>query len=68
MTGLQVELFYTTYENLSVITRSARLSNTNVQASLKLLRAMSMSIDFESSDYDFFQLSGAWARERHIYR
>ncbi|MBC2478280.1 alpha-galactosidase, partial [Clostridium beijerinckii] len=35
---------------------------------LKLQRALSMSIDFNNSNYDFLHLHGAWARERHMER
>lgn len=31
-----------------------------------LLRAMSLCMDLPDSDYEWVQLSGAWARERHV--
>lgn len=65
--GLKVILFYSVYEKFDVITRSACIINEGRQ-NLKLLRALSASIDFNNSNYDMLQLSGAWARERHIER
>ena len=65
--GLKVILSYTAYENYDAITRNVKFIN-NGNEDLKLLRALSMSIDFNNSDYDFLHLHGAWARERHIER
>lgn len=66
--GLKVDLMYTVYEEYPVITRSAKLYNTNESNNLILSRAMSMCVDFEGSDYELLQLSGAWCREKNIYR
>ncbi len=63
--GLAVELTYTTFRNYDVIARSARFIN-NSGSDIKILNAMSASVDFMDSNYDMLQLSGAWARERHI--
>lgn len=65
--GLKVILYYTAYENYNVITRSVKFIN-NGNENLKLLQALSMSIDFNNSNYDFLHLHGAWTRERHIER
>lgn len=65
--GLKVILSYTAYENFDVITRNAKFLNCGNE-DLKLQRALSMSIDFNNSNYDFLHLHGAWARERHIER
>ncbi len=65
--SLKVILSYTVFKNHNVVTRSARLINEGTQQ-LKLLRALSMSVDFPHCDYDLLQLQGAWARERHIER
>ncbi len=67
LTRLKVVLSYTAFENQDVITRSARFINEG-NTKLKLLRALSMSVDFGENDYDFMNLSGAWTRERHIER
>jgi alpha-galactosidase len=69
VSGLEAILTYTVFEAYPVITRSVRLTNTREdKQSLKLLRALSVCIDFETSDYELLQLSGAWCREKHIYR
>ncbi|MCM8710737.1 alpha-galactosidase [Clostridium sp. SYSU_GA19001] len=65
--GLKVILSYTAYKNFDVITRSVRFINRG-ESKLKILRALSMSVDFNSSKYDFMHLYGAWAKERHIER
>ncbi|GGG81545.1 alpha-galactosidase [Paenibacillus radicis (ex Gao et al. 2016)] len=67
LSGLTVVLTYTVFENYNAITRSARLIN-NGSAELKVLRALSMSLDFANDEYEMLQLSGAWARERYIHR
>jgi alpha-galactosidase len=61
----ELHLLYTVYKELNVITRSAKFSNNGKQK-LQLTRAMSASIDLFDSNYEMVQLSGAWARERHI--
>jgi alpha-galactosidase len=64
---LKVVLSYTIFDKHDAITRSVRFINEG-GTRLKLLRALSMSIDFNKDEYDFMQLSGSWARERHIER
>lgn len=66
--GLKVELIYTVFKDYPVITRSAKLINSNTGKRLTLNRALSMCVDFEGSDYELLQLSGAWCREKNIYR
>lgn len=63
---LYVTLSYTVYEALNVITRQARFENRGGQR-LRLLRALSMSLDLPDAEFDLLQLSGAWARERHLH-
>ncbi len=65
--GLKAILSYTVFENYNVITRNIRFINEG-NTNLKILRALSMSVDFNNSDYDFMHLSGSYARERHIER
>lgn len=67
ITGLHVILSYTVYEDFDVITRSVRFINKGTEK-LKLLRALSMNVDFPEADYDFIHLPGAWGRERQIER
>jgi len=67
VTGLMARLSYTVFENLNAITRSVNFKN-NGNENLKLLRALSMSIDFDNDNYDMLQLSGGWCREKHIVK
>jgi alpha-galactosidase len=65
--GLKVILSYSVYDKLNAITRNVKFVNEGT-SNLKLLRALSMSIDINNNDYDFMHLHGSWARERHIQR
>lgn len=64
---LKVILSYTVFEKENVIVRSARFINEG-NSKLRILRALSMSVDFDHYDYDMLSLSGSWARERHMIR
>ena len=65
--NLKVMLSYTVFENYNAITRSVKFINDGNE-DLKLLRALSMCVDFKDADYEFLHLSGAWARERDIHK
>ncbi|MCL6590922.1 MAG: alpha-galactosidase [Firmicutes bacterium] len=65
--GLMAVLSYTVYENLNVLTRSARLVNCGKE-NLRILRALSMCMDFNDAKYELLHLPGAWAREREMER
>ncbi|MDO3410536.1 alpha-galactosidase [Saccharibacillus sp. CPCC 101409] len=67
LTGLKAVLSYTVFHKLDVIARSTRFVNEGAE-SIALGRALSASVDFDHSEFDFLQLSGAWTRERHIYK
>lgn len=60
--NLTLELNYYVYEDCDVITRSAKLINTS-GTQIKLLRLMSMQIDFDTTGYVFTTFNGAWGRE-----
>ncbi|MCC2253118.1 alpha-galactosidase [Ruminococcus sp. CLA-AA-H200] len=64
LTGLDLELFYTIFAEGGIIARSARFTNCGGE-NLHLTSAMSLCLDLPDSDYDWIQLSGAWARERY---
>lgn len=66
--GLKVELFYTVFKDYSVLIRSSKIINTNQTLSLTLNRALSVCVDFEGSAFEMLQLSGAWCREKNVYR
>ncbi|OIJ17041.1 alpha-galactosidase [Anaerobacillus alkalilacustris] len=61
----EIHLLYTVFEKYNVVTRSAKFINNSNQQ-LQLNRALSMNVDFFDSDYEMIQLSGSWARERHV--
>ncbi|MBP3382216.1 MAG: alpha-galactosidase, partial [Clostridia bacterium] len=67
LTGMQVVLSYSVFEELDVITRSARVMNGG-NDKIRLRRLLSASVDFRRKDFDFIHLPGAWARERHPQR
>lgn len=65
VTNIRLELFYTIFAEGGVLTRSVRVTNEGDQA-VHLQRVMSLNLDLPDKDYVWMQLSGAWARERHI--
>lgn len=67
LAGLKVVLSYTIFENYDAITRSCRIINDSNEE-VDVLRALSANVDFRHSDFDLIQLSGSWARERHVIR
>lgn len=67
LTNLKVVLCYTVFEQFNVITRSVNFLNEGT-ASLSLLRALSVSVDFRDADFDFMHLHGGHVKEGHIER
>lgn len=61
----ELVLIYTIFNNESVIARSCRFIN-NGKENLELTNAMSMCLDLPDCNYEWIQLSGAWAREREV--
>ncbi len=61
----KIVLNYTIYEALPVICRNAYFENLGTNR-LVLNQAMSMSLDLPDSNYQMLELTGAWARERHL--
>lgn len=64
---IQTELIlsYTIFEEYPVILRNARIVNNGAEE-INIEKIMSLSLDLPDSDYMIMQLSGSWARERHI--
>ena len=60
--ALRLELFYTTFDECDVITRSARLTNLG-DAPAIVLGLMSNQVDFYSQDFVLTTFNGAWGRE-----
>ncbi|MCA1023805.1 alpha-galactosidase [Halobacillus litoralis] len=61
----ELTLLYSVFEICDAVARSAKLSNHGKQ-NLNVARIMSANVDLFDSDYEMIQLSGAWARERHL--
>lgn len=65
LAGVTVTLFYTVFAQLPAIARHAEIACTGENPVL-LDRAMSLCLDLPDSDYEMVELTGAWARERHV--
>lgn len=65
VTGVRLELLYTIFAFGGILARSAGLVNEG-SSPVHILTAMSLSLDLPDMDYVWMQLSGAWARERHV--
>ncbi len=65
VSGLKAILSYTVFENHDAIARSIRYINEGTSR-IKLKSVMSMSVDLPDMNFDFINLTGSWARERHI--
>lgn len=65
--GLIVTLTYSLYEDRDVITRSVQFENRGSQK-MKLLRALSASVDFRDDEYELMTLYGAAQNEKNIAR
>ncbi|MBC2851954.1 alpha-galactosidase [Cetobacterium sp. 8H] len=61
----RVYLSYTVYNNRDIMTRNTKFENFG-NKTLKLNRAMSLSLDLPDYNYEMIHLSGAWARERFV--
>ncbi|MDQ0225806.1 alpha-galactosidase [Metabacillus niabensis] len=61
----ELVLLYSVFAEHDAITRSVKFVNHGTE-SINLLRTMSANVDFFDSNYEMVQLSGAWARERHV--
>ncbi len=65
--SVKIILSYSVFEEFNAITRSVKIINESNE-DVKINRVLSANVDFRDSDYELIQLSGAWARERHIIR
>ncbi|WHY92311.1 alpha-galactosidase [Neobacillus cucumis] len=65
--GIGLHLQYSIYRDFEVITRSTAVEHLGSQQ-VKILKCMSMSVDFHHADWDWLHLHGTWGRERHIER
>ncbi len=65
VTGVTLHLLYTIFAKGGILARSAKFINNGAE-SVHLTTAMSLCMDLPDCDYEWLQLSGAWARERHL--
>ncbi|MGF9911822.1 alpha-galactosidase [Paenibacillus ehimensis] len=65
--GLAVILLYSVFRDHNAITRSVRFVHDG-KGTVRILRALSASVDLFDSDYEALYLAGAWTRECHIQR
>ena len=65
--GLEVHLYYTAFERLDAVCRSAKLVNVGA-GPLRLTQALSACLDMDGQDMDVITLHGRWASERMIQR
>ncbi|MFJ5716119.1 alpha-galactosidase [Neobacillus sp. NPDC093127] len=65
--GVGMNLHYTIYRDLDVITRSVSFEHLGSKE-VELHKCMSMSVDFHQADWDWLHLHGTWSRECHIER
>lgn len=65
--GFGCDLYYTVYDDCSVIARRAVYKN-DTKDTVMLDRAYSFSFSLPRNDYDVISLYGAWAKERHVDR
>lgn len=61
------ELYYTVYDDASVIARRIVYKNGGSSA-IRLERAYSFTLGLPHNEYEVMSLYGAWARERHIQK
>ena len=67
MTGLNVVLSYTVFNNLDAIAKSVRIANLG-ERDINVKSALSSTMYLFDMDYDFVHLEGAWTRERSIQK
>ncbi len=62
---LAVELQYTVFEALDVITRSVKIINEGKQ-NIYLTKVLSACLDMDDQEYSMLSLHGSWGRERRM--
>ena len=67
VTGLQVELLYGVLPEYDVITRSAKVINTE-EDKIRLTKAQAACIDFLHGEFDVISFYGRHAMERNMPR
>lgn len=67
VTGIQVVLYYTVFENLSAMTRSVKVINASDKPA-DIERVLSCCVDFNTHEFDMISLYGKWSKERSVCR
>ena len=65
LTGIKVELSYTIFVKGGIVAKNMCFFNEG-NGSVHLTQAMSLCLDLPDYEYEWIQLSGSWARERHV--
>lgn len=65
LTGFEVDLYYTVYDDCDVIARRAVYRNAGNDTKF-LRRAYSFTLPLRGNNYDILSLHGAWVRERRM--
>lgn len=62
---IEAKLFYTVFRGRSAMTRRVEIVS-GMDAPVKLLRVLSMNVDFRDDRFRLIHLPGAWGRERDV--
>lgn len=65
--NVNVDLYYTVFEDTDMITRSVHICNQDEEP-IYLTKALSACLDMDDNDYEMLTLHGSWARERQMDR
>ncbi len=65
LVGLEIVLVYSAFNDVDVITRSARIVNV-CDKRITLTKVLSACLDVNNQDFDMITLHGSWGRERQI--
>lgn len=65
--NIELELYYTIYENFGVLARSSKLTNRSA-AIVDIDHVFSTALELPAADYDLLHLHGTWAREFNAER
>lgn len=65
--NIEVVLSYSIFNEFDALTRSVKIKNSSDKI-VTIERVLSANFDFKDANFDFIQLSGAWARERDFVR
>lgn len=66
MGNIQIDLYYSVFEQIDVLTRRAVITNLN-QEKIMIEKALSVQVDFDEHQFDMVTLDGSWIKERHIH-